>query len=171
MRANPPCCVDRVDHRCNVPHDILLEQARRQIRFRGIFGSVNPPQVARELARDLFGAPVQRPSQLLQQLMKQTVLGERHDRVVLHAHQRRGGAQRVFRVDHHDPAVAQRLLFGQQRLDRNRLVEELVGQLQIGQQIVPVLEQVLDGPQRVDVLVAARLAGQLAAAPRAASSA
>ncbi len=136
---------------------------RRQIRFRGILGSVDPPQVARELARDLFRADVQRTSQLLQQLMEQTVLGKRHDRVVLHAHQRRGGAQRVFGVDHHDPAVSQRLFLGAQRLDGHRLVKERIGQLEVGQEIITILDEVFDGPQRVRVGLTAHRTGQLAA--------
>ena len=81
--------------------------ARWQVRFRRVLGSVNAPQPARQFVRDTLRAPIQRPGQLLEELVKQLILGERHDRVVLHAQQRRRGTQRIFRVDQHDAAVAE----------------------------------------------------------------
>ena len=54
--------LDRADHRRDVADDVFVEQTRRQVRFGGILGPVNPPQPAGEFARHAGGPRVDRPA-------------------------------------------------------------------------------------------------------------
>ena len=100
-----------------------------------------------------FGSLVDPSRRLLQQPVKQRRLGQGDDRVVFHAEQRGGGAEGVLGVDHHDAPVAEFGLLGLQRRDVHRFGKGLVRDLQIGLQVVRVLQQMLGRPDRVEIAI------------------
>ena len=88
--------------------------------------------------------------------MKKLLLGQGDDGKILHAEKRRRGAQRIFRIDHDNASLAQPLILFDEGGDIDVFGEDVIRHLQIGLEVVDVLEQMLYRPEGIDVGTSAR---------------